>query len=589
MTAARDRTLPGLLSRRAVAHRDEVALRQKRRGIWREITWGEYASQVAATARALSRAGVGPGDHVAILSGNRVEWLVSDLAAQSLGAVSVGLHHDDSPAQLRRVFEETRPAAVFCEGEEEIATVQALVDPAHPPRRVVVYEPRAARGAAAGEVVAWPDLPTAAERRSETRDWWSFLVGRADPDCPALLVSSSGSGGPPRVSALSGSNAAAGARATAGALGLGPGDTLFSHLPLCHPLERAVSIAAPLAAGAVVHFGESSATVPADLREVAPTVLAAVPRVWQAMAAAVALRADEAGWLGRSLLDSFSRRCREIAPRRQAGKSSLTDSTMWRLGNLLVLRAVRARLGLTRCRLAVSAGAPLSPEVQRWFAGLGVDIVEAYCLAPVAGLTHVDRSGELRAGTVGEAVAGIEWRIGERDEVLLRGPAVGPPVDAGNWLHTGDHGAVAVDGALTLTEQIDEVIEVEGPSISLRRAAAALEASDFVREALVLWRAGTGMIALVQIEHEVARRWARRQGVHFTSHADLVSRPELVAAVAVEVEAANRVLDEAERVRAFRLLPRDPSPQMGEVSPGQRMRRVVIEQSFADLIASIER
>ena len=245
---------------------------------------------------------------------------------------------------------------------------------------------------------------------------------------------------------------------------------LFTTLP-CG--RKIFSLFLPLTTGAVVHFGESIETVQQDLAEVSPSVFLGVPRIWEKMHAQVTLKMQDASWLKRTLYQFFISRCEAIADRRRNGSSGGLDGFVAWLGDILVFRALQERLGLRRCRLPVSGAAPISPELLRWFHGIGVAIGEGYGQTESTGVSHLNRPGAVRIGTVGQLIPGMECKIADDGEILLRGDAVfcgylhneeatRSTIDEEGWLHTGDIGSIDTDGYLSITGRKKEIIITAG-------------------------------------------------------------------------------------------------------------------------------
>jgi long-chain acyl-CoA synthetase len=601
--AALDQTLPGLLTRNARAHPDRVALREKRLGVWRELTWREYHDHVRATACMLAELGVRAGDHVAILSDNRTEWLFADLAAQALGARSVGIYQTNPAADVAYILQDSSSVVLFCEDQEQVDKAVAIAPQTPSVRHVVVLEPRGTADTGDARLRRWADFLARGQElaANEPPGAWQERLAALDPEAPAMVVYTSGTTGPPKGAMLSSKNVLEVARVLDPQMGYGADDTVLSYLPLCHVAEKLLSLFVPLETGAVVHFGEALETVQADLREVSPTIFLGVPRIWEKLHAQVTLKMADASWLPRALFGFFTRRGAAIAQRRRAGRAGVLDRVLWRLGDLLVFRPLQERLGLRRCRRAITGAAPISPDLIRWFHGIGVPIIEGYGLTECAGVSHINRPGEHRIGTVGTVVPLAEARLADDGEVLVRGPnvfcgylnqpdATAAAVDPDGWLHTGDLGELDADGYLTITgRKKDIIITGGGKNLSPEKIENALKTSPYIKEAISIGDRRRFVSALVQLELDSVGDWATRRGLPYTSYADLAGKPEVVALVAQAVEAANELLVPVEQVKAFRILPKELSQDDGELTATQKVRRREIAAAFGELIESMYR
>ena len=596
-------TLPGCLAEHADATPERVALREKADGIWRELTWAAYRDEVAAAARALIDLGVQPGDHVAILSDNRTEWLFADLGAQAIGARSVGIYQTNPAEDVAYVLAHCEAPVLLCEDQEQVDKAIACAADTPGVRTVAVFDPRGLRHYDDPRVVRWSDLVAAARSALEDEDGGpaTFLhrqLSERDPHAPAMVVYTSGTTGPPKGALLTPDNALAVGREVVPVLGITRHDQLLSYLPLCHVAEKIFSQFIPLAAGSVVHFGEAIDTVQHDLREVSPTVFLGVPRIWEKMHASVELRMRDSTWLKRALYQRFvGANLRRLA---EGQPATWLDRVRSWLGDVLVFRPLQEHLGLRRCALPVSGAAPIPIEVLRWLRAVGVPVVEGYGMTESAGVSHINRPDDIRIGTVGRSVPTTECRIADDGEILLRGPhifagylhdpeATARTVDADGWLHTGDVGVLQGDH-LSITGRKKEIlITAGGKNLSPEKIENALKASPYIKEAVSIGDGRRFVAALVQIDSEAVGDWAMREGVAFTDFEDLTRKPGVVALVQQAVDEANARLARVEQVRAFRLFPRELHQDEGELTPTQKVRRRAVAERWSDLIEEMYR
>ena len=597
--AALPRTLPGRLLHRASTQPRDVALRVKERGIWREITWAGYLAEVDAAAHWLRTAGVGPGDHVAILSDNRPEWLYADLAAQSIGARSVGVYQTNPPEDVAYVVRHSRARVLICEDQEQVDKAVAVAAETPGLEKVVVVEPRGTRGYDDPRLVTWEAAIGAGRERAGQRP--AFLgesVAALDPAAAAMVIYTSGTTGPPKGALLSHENALAVADPLVPLLGLTARDAVLSYLPLCHVAEKIFSLFLPLSIGLVTHFGESIETVREDLREVQPTLFLGVPRIWEKMQAGVLLKMGDASWLKRALFRLSLRVGEAAARRRMEGRSSGADAIRRGVADALVFRALRERLGLRRCRLPVTGAAPVSAELLAWFRSIGVPVVEGYGMTECAGVSHLNPPGGVRLGSVGPPIPGVTQRLAEDGEVLVRGPnvflgylhddaATREAIDDEGWLVTGDVGEVDEDGYLRITGRKKEIlITAGGKNLSPEKIENTLKLSPYVKEAVAVGDRRKFVAALIQIDADAVGDWATRRGIPYTSYEDLSGRAEIETLVKDEVARCNEHLARVEQVRAFRLLPKELHQDDGELTATQKVRRKEVRRLWAPLIAA---
>ncbi|MDQ3335477.1 MAG: AMP-binding protein [Myxococcota bacterium] len=589
--------MPGLLAVHARVRGDRVALREKRLGVWREITWRGYYEHVRAAAAMLAELGVRPGDHVAILSDNRVEWLYADLAAQALGARSVGIYQTNPAADVAYILQDSGSSVLFCEDQEQVDKAVAIAAETPSVKHVVVFDPRGTSHLGDARLMPWEDF--LARGKALVDPAFDERLAKLDPAVPSMVVYTSGTTGPPKGAMISSRNILEVAQPFQEKMGFTDRDTVLSYLPLCHVAEKIVSMFTPLTSGAVVHFGESLETVQTDLREVSPTIFLGVPRIWEKMNAGVTVKMLDSSWLKRTLYKFFTRRGIEIAKRRNAGTLTAADRLVWALGDFFVFRSLQERLGLRRCRWALTGAAPISADLIRWYHGIGVGISEGYGQTECGGISHINLPGANRIGTVGTSVPLVEHRLADDGEILVRGPnvfcgylnqpeATAATIDADGWLHTGDIGEIDRDGYLTITgRKKDIIITAGGKNLSPEKIENALKTSPYIKEAISIGDRRKFVGALVQIELDNVGNWATRRGLPYTSYADLAAKPEVIDLVKGAIEAANELLVPVEQVKAFKILPKELSQDDGELTATQKVRRREVMATFGDLIESM--
>ncbi|MFW6067798.1 MAG: AMP-dependent synthetase/ligase [Myxococcota bacterium] len=601
MGASLPGTLPGRVAYFARLRPHHVALREKQMGIWREHTWADYHRQVAAAARALHELGVREGDSVSILSDNRPEWLIADLAAQSLGARGVGIYQTNPPPDVAYILNDSRSKVLFVEDQEQLDKAVEIADQTPTVEHVVVIDPRGTRGVDDPRLMRWEGfLARGLELHEADPGWYDRQLEARDPKAPAMVVYTSGTTGPPKGAMISSENVLATSGEFVEMVGITADDVILSYLPLAHVAEKIFSLFLPLSTGAVVHFGESIETVQNDLREVSPTVFLGVPRIWEKMHASVSVKMQDASWLKRKLYTFFTALGQRIARRRLNGDMRPWDWMLWLIGDLLVFRALQERLGLRRVRLAVSGAAPISADLLLWFHGIGVRIQEGYGQTEGAGVSHLNLVDGIRLGTVGTPIPGVECRISEDDgEVLIRGANVFPgylnrpdatreTVDDEGWLHTGDVGEVDEDGYLRITGRKKEIIITSGgKNLSPEKIENALKTSPYIKEAVAIGDGRKFVSALIQIELDSVGDWAARRSIPYTSFEDLTRKEEVQSLIAAEVRKANDLLARVEQVRGFRLLPKELHQDDGELTPTQKVKRSNVLKKFDHLVEDI--
>jgi long-chain acyl-CoA synthetase len=594
-------TLTQKLAQWAQERPEAVALREKRLGIWEEITWTEYLRSVAAVGTGLLKLGVRPDDHVAILSDNCPQWLYADLGTQGIGARAVGIYQTNTPEDVAYVLNHCEARILFCEDQEQVDKAIAVADETPTVKKVIVFDPRGCRHYEDARLLSWSDFidQSLADAKEEPA-LFEDAMQSVDPKAGAMVVYTSGTTGQPKGALISNQNVMRLAKDCAELFEAEPSDTLLSYLPLCHVAEKIFTFFVPLAAGAVVHFGESIETVRDDLKEVSPTVFLGVPRIWEKMHASIVLKMKDASPLKRMLFEHFAPWGERYQAKRRAGNNpTLAQKIWWQVGHILVFRPLRERLGLARCTRPVTGAAPISPDLLSFFHGIGIEILEGYGQTECAGVSHANRPGAATLGTVGPTLPGMECEIAEDGEILLRGDSVfvgylhdeaatAATVDDKGWLHTGDIGEIDQWGNLRITGRKKEIIiTAGGKNLSPEKIENALKMSGYIKEAVAIGDKRKFVSALIQIESDAVGDWAQRRGIPYTSFEDLVQKPEVRKLVATEIDLANEKLAQVEQIRNFGLFPKELHQDDGELTPTQKVRRRNIHEKYEGLIESL--
>ena len=560
----------------------DVAIREKHRGVWREWTWAEYARRVASVAAGLRALGVGPGDRVAIHAENRPEWVVADLAVQGLGACTVGIYPTSPAAEVEYLLSHSEASVLIAEDEEQLDKALEVRSRLPLLRHVVVIDPRGVT----------EDVPAFASLEQEgSLAAYEESVAALDPDATAVLVYTSGTTGPPKGAMISHANLVA-AGETAVVLGARQGDEVLSYLPLCHVAERLISVIDGVWAGLVVNFGEGGPSFPQDLRDVQPTLFLGVPRVWEKMLATVEIRMADASALKRLLYRTCVRHGRRIAPRRMAHCLTVSDRVVLFLCELLVFRALREKLGMSRVRSALSGAAPIAPQVLEYLWAIGIPVREGYAQTENTAICTLTPEGDIRLGQVGTALPSVEVRIAPDGEILTRSPGVfqgylndpiatKAAIDEEGWLHTGDVGELSADGFLRITDRKkDIIITAGGKNISPSEIENRLKVSPYIREAVVIGDRRRYVTALIGIELDTVGNWASRKGLAYTTYADLSTKDEIHRLIDEVVQEVNRELAQVERIKRFTLITKELDHEDGELTATQKVKRRALEHRF---------
>jgi long-chain acyl-CoA synthetase len=584
-------TLPGLLVEQASRRPKTVAIRHKRLGIWREVTWSEYAQAVSAVAHALDDEGVRERDRVALFADNDPRWLYADLGVQALGAASVGLYPALTAAEAAAVIRAAGATIVICSDQEQVDKLLEAGDALPTIAKLVVFD---LKGLHTPE---YADLPIEAfdallERGRmlgrERPARFAELVAARRPDEVALVALTSGTTGAAGAALLSHGGEVALARLVASRVALTEDDRGYSVLPLAHATARLFDAYAPLVGGSSVGFPESHETVPRDMAEIAPTVIAASPRSLERIRGEIELRLGRARWFKRTMTRWA---VRSLAA---SGKASLEGRSRgaagaW-LADLLVGRFIRDKAGLGHLRYGGIGGAFVAPDLLSWFWALGVPVREQYGQTETGGIVAAQRGvGDL--GTAGPPLgAEVEVRV-DGDELFVRSPGLLVGTLAGaatlddGWFRTGDLGRVDEHGRIVLAgRRAEVVVTAAGAELSPAEIESALKASPYIASAMVIAAGRPFVTAVVELNAEAVADWARSVGVPVSTYAALAENEQVSRLIEGEVQAANARLPAELAVLAFRIL---PQPLDAELTPTGKIRRAVVETMHAEIIGEM--
>jgi long-chain acyl-CoA synthetase len=590
-------TIPGLF-RHAVRERGErTAMREKQLGIWRSISWREYGERARRVGLGLVALGLRPKDVVSILSNNRPEWLYADMGTMAVGGVTSGIYTTDSPAQVEYLVNDSGTRFVFVEDEEQLDKVLTVRARCPDLVKTIVFDMDGLHAFRDDDVLPFAALLEVGERyEREHPGVFDGMAEIAQPEDLALLVYTSGTTGPPKGAMLSHRNVLFQLGYADFITPPREGDQQLSFLPLSHVAERSFSVFYPLATGATVNFAERLDTVPDNLREVAPAVFFAVPRIWEKFYSGVTLTMRDATAAGKLAYRWAIGVGARMAQARIAGRRpSRALRLAYRVAHFLVLDNIRRSLGLHRVRGAATGAAPIAPELIRWYLALGIDLREVYGQTENTGLATGMPRDRIKLGTVGVARPDTEVRISRDGEILLRGPHVflgyyknpGKTAETivDGWLHTGDVGVLDDEGFLRITDRMkDIIITAGGKNVTPSEIENQLKFSPYISDAVVIGDRRKFLSCLVMIDHETVVQFAQEHGVPFTNFASLCRAREVQELIGREIERVNGQFARVETIKKFHLIEQLLTAEDEELTPTMKLKRALVNQKYRDVI-----
>ena len=588
-------TFPKLLLHNAANWPDEVAMREKEYGIWNSYTWRDYCERVREIACGLKALGLDRGEVVAIIGRNRPNWVWSELAAHSLGAVTMGIYEDVLAQEAGYLLTYSKARIVVAEDEEQVDKMLELGSGIPEVRWIVYHDDRGMRKYDDPRLVSWQQLAErGAALRAERPMLFEEEVAAGRGEDVAMLCTTSGTTANPKLAMLQHRPFLRHMTTYLAVDPREPTDEYVSILPLPWIMEQVYVVAMPLLCRIRVSFPESAETAMQDLREIGPTHVLLAPRVWEQTAADIRARIMDANRVNQTIFDFALKIGYEAV---EKGKRS------W-LAEALLFGALRDRLGFSRLKSAATGGAALGPDTFRFFLAMGVPLKQLYGQTEACGAYTIQKGGELDFDSSGVPFPECEVRIADPDEqglgeIQAKTPgmfegyfeneeATRETMTEDGFLKTGDGGYFDARGRLVVVDRLKDMATTStGIKFSPQYIENKLKFSPFIGEAVVLGNGRPWLAAIVCIRYSMVSKWAENRGIAYTNYQNLAANPRVYELLADELEKVNASLPEAQRIRRFVLLHKELDPDDGEVTRTRKVRRGVIDDRYGPVIEAI--
>ena len=533
-----------------------------------------------------------PGEVTLILSEDRREWLYSDLASASIGAIPSGVYTTDSSKQLAYLANDSGARILFVENDEQLDKWLEARQDMPGIEWVIVFDRDGLQTFTDPQVIFYDDLlEKGASARSPER--FEAALQAVKPEDARMMIYTSGTTGAPKGAILTHRNLIYQFVAGREHFNFFETDEQLCFLPLCHVLERLVSVDAPIANGSTVNFAESPETVFENLQEVGPHTFVGVPRIWEKIYSRVMILRSDAGPIGRWALDwaiatglSYS----------QSTKPSFSLKLRFWLAQQTVLNNLRRMLGLANARRVATGGAPTSVDLIKWFAAIGVPMVEAFGMTETSGLATANKVDDNNLGTVGKPLPGTEIRIDDNGELLMRGPGIfdrywnkpektAETFDSEGWLRSGDVAKIDENGCLSITGRIKDIlITAGGKNITPTEIESSLKFSPYVSDAVIIGDQRKYLTCLIMIDQENVEKFAQDRAVPFSDFASLTRAPEVRELIAEVVRKTNSEFAQVEQIKDFRLIDLLLTAEDEELTPTMKLKRNFVNKQHKALI-----
>ncbi|AOB33029.1 long-chain fatty acid--CoA ligase [Bordetella sp. H567] len=599
-------TFPALLLLHARLRAARPAIREKNLGIWQTLTWSQVADLADRVVHGLAALGVEPGQHVAVVGENRPRLYIAMMAAQTLGAIPVPLYQDAVAQEMAYVLRDAEIGVVVAEDQEQVDKMLEVRDQCPALRHVVYDDPRGLRHYSDPLLMSFDELlRVGAESAQRDPGFFERRARAVRPEQTAAMFYTSGTTGKPKGVVLTHAALIDRARAIAAMENLTDREDVLAYLPPAWIGQNMFSYTQLLVSGFTVNHPESPATVAIDMRDIGPTYYFAPPRILEDLLTRVLIRMEDAGFLKRRLFQSCMALARRVGVRiLDGGHVGASDRLLYALGNLLVYGPLRNALGMSRVRVAYTAGEAIGPDLFAFYRSIGINLKQLYGSTETSVFVCVQPDGQVRADTVGPPVEGVRIQVADNGEILVHSPglfkeyyrnpeATQAARDAQGWFHTGDAGFLDSDGHLKIIDRAKDVGKLaDGSLFAPKYIENKLKFFPYIKEAVAFGAGRDAVCAFVNIDLEAVGNWAERRGLPYAGYTDLAGKPEVYGLIADCIEKANAELARdarlaASQVRRFLILHKELDPDDDELTRTRKVRRAYIAQKYATLVEAL--
>ncbi len=574
-------------------------LMHKSGGAYRSIGYAELRRRVDLFANGLAALGVRRGDRISIISENRPEWVISDLALVSLGAVGVPVYPTMTAKQNEFIFNDAGIRFVIVSNQFQLNKVLKVMSDVKTLEKVILMNDKEPISYA--NTLGFSDIMKSGEKfKADHPDWVQQAINSVKPEDLLTLIYTSGTTGNPKGAMLTHRNLVSNIISSAETIQIGLGDVMLSFLPLSHSFERMAGYYTGMSVGATIAYAESIETVAANLLEVRPTVVTTVPRLFERIHGRIMKQVDGGSPIQKKIFNWAIGVGKHYAKAKRGNNVSGLLRARRAIADKLVFTKVREKTG-GRVRFFVSGGAALGKEFGEFFEAIGINVIEGYGLTESSPVIAVNPLDDFRFGTVGKPIPGVEVRIAEDGEILVRGPnimqgywnnkeATAEVLDREGWLHTGDIGMFDQDGYLHITDRKKHLfISSGGKNIAPAPIENLFLTSKYIEQFVLVGDRRMYCSALIVPDFDALKEYASAHGIKYMSNADLIGSPAINKLIDENIDVLQKDLANFERVRRFALLAKPFTIEEGELTPSLKIRRNVVEEKYSRLIEDLYR
>jgi long-chain acyl-CoA synthetase len=598
-------TFPKRVRANAARWPRKVAMREKDLGIWQSFTWRDADEHIHLIAAGLASLGFARDDKTAIIGDNRPQLYWAMTATQALGGVPVPLYQDSIEREMAFILDHAEARFAIVEDQEQVDKLLHVKDQCPKLEWIVYKDPRGLRNYPEPFLMSLARLEERGRKfAADNPGYVDAEIARGRGDDVAIICYTSGTTGHPKGAMLSHRNLIAVAEAAIATDRIRADEEVLAFLPMAWVGDHQYGLAQSIVAGFALNCPESAATVTHDLKEIGPTYFFAPPRIFENILTDVMIRIEDATWIKRRLVHFFLDVAQDLERRRLARRPrSWWRALLYPVGHVLVYGPLRDNLGFRRIRRAYTGGEAIGPEMFVFFRALGINLKQLYGMTESSALVSLPRDDDVRVGTVGTPLPGVEVRIAEGGEIAYRGPGVfrgyykNPEATAqtvrDGWVYSGDAGLIDQHGHLKIIDRARDVGRLaDGTMFAPKYLENKLKFSPYVREAVCIGQDRPYVAALLNIDFGAVGNWAERRGIAYTSYTDLSQKPDVYRLIHDEVARVNRSLLEEDgmagaQIRRFLILHKELDPDDEEITRTRKVRRAYIAQKYAPLVDAL--
>jgi long-chain acyl-CoA synthetase len=603
-------TFPQLLLNHAAQRPLAPAMREKEYGIWQALSWADLAQLVERVACGLHQAGLRAGQHMVVVGANRPRLYATMLAAQSLGAVPIPLYQDAAALECVFPINDADVCFAFAEDQEQVDKLLEIREKCPQLAHIYFDDPRGLRNYDEPGLVSMDELVAAGKAFAALHpDFFKDAVAQVKPTDVGAMFFTSGTTGNPKGVVHTHDSLLNRARAGAEFDHLTNAEEVLAYMPVAWIGQNIFSYAQWLACGYVVNCPESAATVTIDLKEVGPTYYFAPPRVFEGLLTSVMIRMEDAGALKRRMFHYFMSVAQRVGPQKTDGKAlSLVDGFLYALGNIFVYGPLRNNLGMSRVRVAYTAGEAIGPDLFTFYRAIGINLKQLYGSTETAVFVCLQPDHEARADTVGVPCAGVEIRVADNGEIMVKSPgllkeyyknptATAEVLTADGWYHTSDAGFLDAHGHLKIIDRVKDVGRIKGGSndgamFAPKYVENKLKFFQHIKEVVAYGDGRDKVCVMVNIDFDAVGNWAERRNLPYAGYTDLAQKPEVYQLIKACVEKVNADLSAdallaGSQVSRFLVLHKELDADDGELTRTNKVRRGFIADKYSALIDAL--